>query len=404
MAAVAGELSATPATISFGGVTVGSSKSATITLTDTSTTGLSISRFSTKGTGFAVSGPVLPYSLSAGSSTSAVVTFTPPSTGNFSGSLKVTYQIRKRSYTITVTVSGSGQQATTSSTGKVAANPTTLSFGTVQVGHTASSSQTLSNSGTASATISQVATSSSQFSTSGITLPVTLAPGQSYTFQVAFTPTVVGTESGSLSVSSDASNPSVAVALSGTATAPGQLAITPGSFDFGSVLVGTSGTKSATLSASGGSVTVSSGYISDGFALSGLTYPFTIPSGGTKTFSVVFAPSVSSTFSGTFSFGSDATNAATAALSGTGALALPHQVALSWSASSSTDVVGYYVYRASAPAGPFTRINSAPSATTSFTDSSVSAGQTYYYQVTAMNTASVESSPSSAVQAVIPTP
>jgi hypothetical protein len=75
-------------------------------------------------------------------------------------------------------------------------------------------------------------------------------------------------------------------------------------------------------------------------------------------------------------------------------------VTLSWSASSSSGVVSYNVYRSSASTGPFTRIGNVTS--TSYTDASVAAGQTYFYTVTSVNGNNVESAEATPVSATVP--
>jgi hypothetical protein len=79
-----------------------------------------------------------------------------------------------------------------------------------------------------------------------------------------------------------------------------------------------------------------------------------------------------------------------------------HQVTLSWSASVSSAIAGYNVYRGVQAAGPFTKLNSSLDTATVYTDSTVVAGQTYYYATTAVDSNGVESGYSNVVQAVIP--
>jgi len=78
-----------------------------------------------------------------------------------------------------------------------------------------------------------------------------------------------------------------------------------------------------------------------------------------------------------------------------------HQVTLSWTASTSTGVTGYDVYRSTTSGGPYTQVGTATSSP--YTDTSVSAGQTYYYVVTTVAT-SGQSGYSSQVSATTPTP
>lgn len=84
-----------------------------------------------------------------------------------------------------------------------------------------------------------------------------------------------------------------------------------------------------------------------------------------------------------------------------------HTVDLSWSASTSTDLSGYNVYRAvySQSCGAFTKLNAQPNPSTLFTDSTVTAGASYCYATTAVNTSNQESGYSNIVSDVqIPSP
>jgi hypothetical protein len=55
------------------------------------------------------------------------------------------------------------------------------------------------------------------------------------------------------------------------------------------------------------------------------------------------------------------------------------QITLAWNASSEPALLGYHVYRAPTPAGPFTRLTEEPLTATTYIDSTVTAGQTYAY-------------------------
>jgi fibronectin type 3 domain-containing protein len=96
----------------------------------------------------------------------------------------------------------------------------------------------------------------------------------------------------------------------------------------------------------------------------------------------------------------------TIAVSGSGA-AGSHSVALSWDASTSKGVVGYYVYRGTKPGPPytaFTKLTPSPIAATTYTDSPVEAGAIYYYVVTAVNGGGKESTYSNQASATITSP
>ena len=101
-------------------------------------------------------------------------------------------------------------------------------------------------------------------------------------------------------------------------------------------------------------------------------------------------------------FASNATNSPTTeTLTGNGTQQSQHTVALAWDASTS-QVVGYNVYRGIASGGPYTKLTTSVDASTSYTDSSVQSGQTYYYVTTAVNSSNVESAYSNQATAAIP--
>lgn len=84
-------------------------------------------------------------------------------------------------------------------------------------------------------------------------------------------------------------------------------------------------------------------------------------------------------------------------------LVLNHSVTLTWNASPSPDVIGYYVYRSTSDSGPYTRLSSALVGS-DYTDGSVQSGATYYYATTALNASKEESGYSNQAKAVIPKP
>ena len=288
----------------------------------------------------------------------------------------------------------------------LAASSSTLSFGNVQKSKSSNLAETLTNTGGSAVTISTANVSGTGFAASGLSLPMTLSPKQSATFTMTFAPAATGSSSGVLAVVSSADNSPLNIALSGTGTAQGQLSVTPTSLSFGNVVVGASGSLNGTLGASGSSVTISAASInSKEFALSGISVPTTLSAGQTASFAVTFKPAASGTASGTLSFSSDAGNSPTTqALTGNGVVAASHRVDLSWDASTSAGVVGYNVYRGGVSGGPYSKINSALEAATTFTDNSVTAGRTYYYVTTAIDGSGNESGYSNQTQAVIPTP
>src|SRR5207244_7174281 len=104
---------------------------------------------------------------------------------------------------------------------------------------------------------------------------LTLVRRQSLTLGTTFGPKAAGSVTGTISLTSDASNSTLTISLSGTGTVPGELSVSPSTLDFSSVVIGQSKNMTATLSATGSNVTVSSASASTSeFTLSGVSFPF----------------------------------------------------------------------------------------------------------------------------------
>jgi hypothetical protein len=78
-----------------------------------------------------------------------------------------------------------------------------------------------------------------------------------------------------------------------------------------------------------------------------------------------------------------------------------HVVALNWSASTSSDIVGYNVYRGT-DGVTWKRINAGLLAAMLYDDSTVANGTTYYYATTAVDASGLESNKSASIEVAIP--
>jgi hypothetical protein len=407
-ATATGQLAPNPSSVNFGSVLIGNTASQPVVLSNTGGQNLTISQTTVSGTGFGIGNLGLPLTLAPGQSVPLTTTFAPQSSGNFSGSVAITYTVSKNKHgkgsppsssVLTVPLNGAGVTP-----GQLSANPSSLNFGNVQVTSSQTLSDTITNVGGLSVTISQATVSGPGFSFSGLNPPLTLNPGASVTFSVVFTPLSTGGASGTLTVTSNASNPTLNIPLSGTGTPQGQLAVSPTSQNFGSVTVGASSNQPGSLSASLGNVTVTAANLNNSeFSISGITFPVTIAPGQSVPFTLTFAPQSSGTANGVLSFTSNASNAPTETLTGNGVAPPSHSTSLSWT-DGNTGVTGYNVYRGAVSGGPYAKINSALDANPAYTDTSVQAGQTYYYVTTAVDGSGMESGYSNEAQAVIPTP
>ena len=81
---------------------------------------------------------------------------------------------------------------------------------------------------------------------------------------------------------------------------------------------------------------------------------------------------------------------------------IQHWVTLNWTYSTTPTVIGYNVYRATQPNGPYAMINTGLVASATYDDLNVQSGQTYYYVATAVDSSGVESVYSNQASAVVP--
>lgn len=289
---------------------------------------------------------------------------------------------------------------------KLAASPASLSFGNVRVGNTKALYASVKNNGSSKLEITKATLNGTAFSLSGLSAPLTLTAGQSYTFAVKFVPKGSGNKTGKLTLAAGTVN--VAIPLYGVATPMGRLSLSPAQVSFGSVKVGSTKKVTTTLTASVASVVISSaGTTSGEFILSGASLPLTLSAGKSATFTITFKPQSSGSAWGKTKFVSNALQSQlTQSLTGAGTAVnppSPHSVSLTWKASSSS-VAGYNIYRGTVSGGPFTRLNSTLDTATSYRDESVSAGKTYYYVATSVASNGSEGPYSGQIKAVIPNP
>src|SRR3989454_1115898 len=309
------QLSVIPPSASFGNVGVGNRNTYAFTLTNSGSASVTVSQAHVSGSGLSVGGLSLPLTLTPGQKTAFSVVFAPASRGNITGSVSLVSNAMNSPTTIAL--SGIGVQPLQP---QISVTPPSASFGNVGVGTRNSYAFTLTNSGSAIVTVSHANVSGIGLSVGGLSLPLTLTPGQKTTFSVVFAPASTGNITGSVSLVSNAPNSPTMIAMTGTAVQP-QLSVVPPSASFGDVAVGTRNSQTITLINSGtGNVTISQATPSgNGFSITGLTFPLTLSAGQRTSFNVAFAPTSAGSVTGSLSLVSDAPNSpSTIALSGTG--------------------------------------------------------------------------------------
>ena len=206
-------LTASPSSLAFGSVPVGSHSTLAVRLTNQGSSTITISQETHPSEDFALSGPELPISLEPGHDATFQVKFAPKRRGELASHFSVS---NVGDPVLTVPLSGAGGGT---SAAQLTVSPATLSFGSVTVGNTDTKTATITAAG-GSVTVSAASLGSSQFSISGITLPLTLSAGQRASFDVLFTPQSGGAVTSTLKFSSTAADSPTAEALGGSGVEP----------------------------------------------------------------------------------------------------------------------------------------------------------------------------------------
>jgi Protein of unknown function (DUF1573)/Abnormal spindle-like microcephaly-assoc'd, ASPM-SPD-2-Hydin len=212
-----------------------------------------------------------------------------------------------------VTVTASGPVVTL--------NPTSLTWGNTVVGATsAAKTLTLTNSGASTLNISSV-TASGDFAITQTAKSCggAVAVGKSCVIKVTFTPTQLGTRTGTVTINDNAQNSPQTVALSGTGSA--QATLTPVKATFAKETVGTSSPAKVFTLANKQSVpltSISIGTTGD-FSVSSTTCSSSLGAKSKCTISVVFTPTQTGTRTGTLQVSDGAIGAPqSSSLTGTG--------------------------------------------------------------------------------------
>jgi hypothetical protein len=198
----------------------------------------------------------------------------------------------------------------------------------------------------------------------------------------------------------------VDVSLNGVGvSSAAQLVASSTSLSFGNVIIGDTPSQQVTLKNAGNaSAEISNVSLSgSGYTLGGLTSKVVLAPDQSATLTVEFDPKAAGNLPGKVTISSNAANSLLVIqLSGAGAQeGQQHSVALNWDESTS-QVMGYFVYRSSKLSGPYAKLNPEASPETSYTDSSVLSGQTYFYVVTSVNSENIESAYSKQVSVTVP--
>jgi hypothetical protein len=178
-------LSLSATALNFGNVLVNGSGTQAVTLKNSGQTDIQVSQIGVTGGAFTMTGFAAPATIPAGQSVALQAKFSPTAAGAVTGAITITSNAQTAASTIAL--NGTGVAATYT----MSFSPSSVSFGNVSTGSTATQNVQLSNTGNSSVTVSQIA-AAERVSGERAAAPLTIAPAQSVTLAVKFTPTTGG--------------------------------------------------------------------------------------------------------------------------------------------------------------------------------------------------------------------
>ncbi|ETX06025.1 MAG: hypothetical protein ETSY2_19535, partial [Candidatus Entotheonella gemina] len=211
------EIDVTPTDIDFGNILVGNSDTAEVQIENTGTLTLNVDAPVISGDtdAFAVDGDTAgPFSLEPGESTSVIVSFTPPQTGEANATLAIISNANETPE-VTVELRGEGIAAL------IDVQPSSLDFDPQVIGQSQTLSIEVTNDGTAILDLTNVSIDEPSFVLGEV--PASVAPGDTETIDITFTPDREGDILGELTIDNNSENePEVVVNLIGAGTTPPQ--------------------------------------------------------------------------------------------------------------------------------------------------------------------------------------
>ena len=318
-------IAVSPPSLAFGNVTVATSSPMSLTISNTGNAPLTGTIALGSGTSAEFTFSPSSFNVAAGGSQAVTVTYAPSAVGADTGSLVVSSNDASNP-SVSVALSGTGVAAPAPN---IALSPPSLSFGTVNVGGSASLTTQVQNTGTAPLIVNAIALCTSPATSPEFGwspgAPFTVAAGGSTTVTVTYTPTAAGADSGCLAFSSnDLAKPTVTLSVSGTGQLPAapRIAVAPSSLPFGNVTVGGSSSLTFTIS-NGGNAPLTGTVARAGGTSAEYTFSpasFNVAAGGSQVVTVTYAPTGAGTDTGSLAVSSnDTANPSVAvALSGTG--------------------------------------------------------------------------------------
>lgn len=207
-------ISVDPSTLPFGNTNLGSSNVQFVTVSNTGSSNLVISQSTAFGNEFSILGLDAPLTIAAGQSNRFVIRFAPTVAGGATGNISLVSNAQNSPTAIAL--SGSGL----ASPPAIRVDPPGLAFGDQNVGTSSARAVTISNTGSKGLVISQATITGNGFSISGLTAPLTIAGGESKSFNVSLLPSAAGNFAGKITLVGNGANLPATIALAGSGVQP----------------------------------------------------------------------------------------------------------------------------------------------------------------------------------------
>jgi hypothetical protein len=298
-------LTFSPTSLTLPSVAVGTTSSATVTVTNKQTTTISLSPAASSD--YSISGGTCSASLAATSSCTITVTFTPQYKGSIKGALAI-----NTNGAFSPQIVGLTGAATGGPTVPLSFSTASLTFTSTGVGATtAAKSVTVTNKSTGTISISTISATANYSAVGSGTTPCggSLAKSAKCILSVSFDPSNTGSIKGAVAIATSGAGSPQIVGLSGTGAIPVTLA--PTSLTFAAQTVGTtSAPQTVTLTNnSGATLNISSIAASGDYTAApsgGTPCGASVAAAATCTFSVTFTPNVKGSISGAATIGESA--------------------------------------------------------------------------------------------------
>ena len=307
------------ASISLPSVDVNGTTTVTIDIANQGNGAGTVTAISLTGAGFQLGGiPPLPLNVPGGQDLRFAITFAPTQSGTYTGSLRITLGGNTISATLTGTTNPSNLAVSytlADGNARTLSNGTTIVFPSIDINATTTATITIVNQGTGTGILNNISVTGAGFVITGSPVqPANIPAGQNLHFGITFAPTQAGNFTGTFSLTLNGST--ISGTLSGATSTPNltaSYALADGNahalssgttISFPQIDVNTTTTATITIvnQGTGTGILNSISVTGTGFLISGSPIlPANIPAGQNLHFGIVFAPTQSGNFAGTFS-------------------------------------------------------------------------------------------------------